>query len=57
MPEKSAKSMTDDELAAESERIGSRYRECLTSLQWMWDRILEVEVERSKRNPEHRITQ
>lgn len=57
MPEKSAKSMTDDELAAESEKIGSRFRECLGNLQWMWDRILEVEAERSTRKPEHRITQ
>lgn len=49
MPEKSPKNMTDKELAAEVDKIGARFRECLTNLQWMWDRILEVETERAKR--------
>lgn len=56
MPEKSANSMTNEELAAESERIGSRFRECITNLEWMWKRILEVETERARRDHTHRIS-
>lgn len=55
MPEKPAKSMTDDELVAESERIGSRFRDCIGNLQWMWGRILEVETERARRDPAHML--
>lgn len=55
MPDKSAKIMTDEELTAESERIGSRFRECTNSLEWMWKRILEVETERARRDPMHML--